>query len=132
VRAFEQGAVKSEPWPGARTIASGLRVPRAIGDALVLEAIRGSRGTAVAISDEEILDGGLDLARSEGLFAAPETGACVAALRKLISRGFLRSEERVLLLSTASGLKYLEIYSTRFERRSASEQDKLGGLITPR
>lgn len=132
VRAFEQNAETSEAWIGAHTVASGLRVPKALGDFLVLRAIRASGGTAIAVSDEEILDGALALARLEGIFAAPETGACVATLGRLFQNGFLQPEERVVIFNTGSGLKYLEAYATRSPRRAASEQDKLGGLITPR
>lgn len=131
-RAFEQGREASEFWQEAHTVASGLRVPKALGDALVLKALRESGGTAVAIRDEEMLDAGLLLAGHEGMFPAPEGGACVAALQRLLATGFLHADERVVILNTGSGLKYLEAYSTRFPRRAASEQDKLGGLITPR
>jgi threonine synthase len=79
-----------------------------------------------------MLDAGIELAAQEGIFAAPEGGACVAALRKLFDSGFLRPEERVVVYNTGSGLKYLEAYSTRYPRVAASEADKLGGLITPR
>ncbi len=132
VRAFEQNAGTSEFWGNAHTVASGLRVPKALGDQLVLRALRESGGTAISVSDEEMIDAGLLLARREGLFAAPETGACVAALKRLIEGGFLKPQEQVVIFSTGSGLKYLEAYSTRFVRQRASEQDKLGGLITPR
>jgi threonine synthase len=132
VRAFETGAESSEMWKDAHTVASGLRVPKALGDFLVLRAIRASKGTAVAIGDQAALDGSLELARAEGIFGAPETGACVAAVAGLFRDGFLQPEERVVIFNTGSGLKYLEAFATRFPRRSASEQDKLGGLITPR
>lgn len=132
VRAFEAGASRSEFWQNAQTVASGLRVPKALGDFLVLDAARKSGGTAIAITDEEMLDAGLELASEEGIFAAPEGGACVAALKKLLATGFLKSEERIVIYNTGAGLKYLEAYSTRFPRSTASEQDKLGGLITPR
>ena len=132
VRAFERQADVSEFWPGAQTVASGLRVPKALGDFLVLNSIRESGGTAVAVSDEAMLDAGLQFARTEGIFAAPEGGACVAAAKSLLDSGFLSPDDRILLFNTGSGLKYLEAYSTRFSRQSASEQDKLGGLITPR
>jgi threonine synthase len=131
-KAFEEGRDTATFWSGAYTVASGLRVPKALGDFLVLRAIRESHGTALSISDQEMLDAGLLLARCEGVFAAPETGACVAAARRLLSQGFLKPEERILIFSTGSGFKYIEAYSTRFIRRGASEQDKLGGLITPR
>jgi threonine synthase len=132
VRAFERGDAKSEFWENAHTVAAGLRVPKPLGDALMLDAVRKSGGTAIAVSDEELLDASLQLGTDEGIFAAPEGGACVAALRKLLANGFLRPEERVVIYNTGAGLKYLEAFSTRFPRSTASEQDKLGGLITPR
>ena len=132
VRAFERGQAKSEFYEGAETVASGLRVPKALGDFLVLNAIRESGGTAVAVSDNEILDSSLAIAHDEGMFIAPEGGACVAALSKLLASGFLKQNERIVIYNTGSGLKYLEAFATRFPRTTASEQDKLGGLITPR
>jgi threonine synthase len=131
-RAFHKGAAESESFPEAHTVASGLRVPKALGDFLVLRALRESSGTAISVTDQELLDSALLLARTEGIFAAPEGGACVAAVTQLLQSGFLRSDERILIYNTGSGLKYLEAYSARFPRQRASEQDKLGGLITPR
>jgi threonine synthase len=132
VRAFERKAQSSEPWSPAHTVASGLRVPKALGDFLVLNSIRESGGTAIAISDEEMLDAGLLLSQAQGIFPAPEGGACVAALERLLASGFLAPQEQIVIFNTGSGLKYLEAYSARFPRQGASEQDKLGGLITPR
>jgi threonine synthase len=132
VRAFEAGEARSEFWQGAHTVASGLRVPKALGDFLMLEAIRASEGTAIAVTDAEMLDAGIELASTEGIFAAPEGAACVAAVRRLIADGFLKSTDRIVLFNTGSGYKYLETWSTRFPRSASSEQDKLGGLITPR
>jgi threonine synthase len=132
VRAFEHGQERSEFWEDAYTVASGLRVPKALGDFLMLRAIRESGGCAVAVSDQEMLDAGIELASDEGMFAAPEGGACVAALRKLLASGFLKAGERIVIYNTGSGLKYLEAYSTRFPRIAGGEADKLGGLITPR
>ncbi len=131
-RAFEQGAPSSEFFARAHTVASGLRVPKALGDFLVLQAVRESAGTAISVTDQEMLDAALLLARTQGIFAAPEGGACVAAVTRLLQSGFLKRDERILIYNTGSGLKYLEAYSTRFPRQLASEQDKLGGLITPR
>jgi threonine synthase len=131
-RAFERHAPVSEFFQNATTCASGLRVPKALGDFLVLQALRESAGTAISISDEEMLDAGMRLAVREGIFAAPEGGACVAAARHLLKSGFLKSGERIVIYNTGSGLKYLEAYATRFPRYAASQQDKLGGLITPR
>ncbi len=130
--AFRNGQETSRPFEGAYTVASGLRVPKALGDFLVLRALRESKGTAISVSDEEMLDAGVLLAEREGIFAAPEGGACVAALPHLFAAGFLRRDERIVIYNTGSGLKYLEAYSTRFPRQSASQYDKLGGLITPR
>lgn len=132
VKAFEEGKPRSEFWDNATTVASGLRVPKALGDFLVLNAVRESGGTAIAISDSDMLDAGIELATIQGIFAAPEGAACVAALRKLLADGFLKPSDRVVLYNTGSGLKYLEAYSVRFPRTSAGEHDKLGGLITPR
>jgi threonine synthase len=113
-------------------VAAGLRVPKALGDFLVLQGVRESGGAAVAVSDDEMLDDGIQLASDEGIYAAPEGAACVAALRKLLASGLLKSSDRVVLYNTGSGLKYPEAYSTRFPRSASGEQDKLGGLITPR
>ena len=132
VKAFEEGKPRSDFWNEASTVASGLRVPKALGDFLVLNAVRDSGGTAIAVSDSDMLDAGIELASEEGIFAAPEGAACVAGLKKLLENGFLKSSDRVVLYNTGSGLKYLEAYSTRFPRSAAGEQDKLGGLITPR
>jgi threonine synthase len=132
VRAFEEGETRSRFWDNASTVASGLRVPKPLGDFLILDAVRKSGGTALAVSDEATLDAGLQLATDEGLFVAPEGAACVAALRKLIANGFLKPEERIVIYNTGAGLKYLEAYSTRFPRHSSGDADKLGGLITPR
>ena len=131
-RAFERHADASDFWHDANTVAAGLRVPKALGDFLVLRALRESNGTAISVSDEDMLDAGQELAAAEGIFPAPEGGACVAAVRELLRTGFLKREEEIVIFNTGSGLKYLEAYSTRFPRRAASEQDKLGGLITPR
>ena len=131
-RAYESGQPSSEFWNGAQTVASGLRVPKALGDFLVLQAVRESQGTAISITDEEMLDSGLLLGAKEGIFPAPEGGACVAAIQKLLSTGFVKAHERIVIYNTGSGYKYLEAYSTRFPRRLSSEMDKLGGLITPR
>ena len=116
VRAFESGATHSEFFPNARTAASGLRVPKALGDFLVLDAVRKSGGTCIAVSDEEMLSAGVALANDEGIFPAPEGGACVAALSKLLASRFLKSDERIVIYNTGSGLKYLEAYGGRFPR----------------
>lgn len=132
VRAFERGEAKSTFWEKAHTVAAGLRVPKPLGDALSLAAIRASNGAAVAVTDQELLDASIEAAATTGIFPSPEGGACVAALRKLISDGTLKPDDRIVIYNTGTGLKYLEAFSVRFPRTSRSEQDKLGGLITPR
>ena len=132
VRAFERGDARSEMWKDAHTAASGLRVPKPLGDFLILDAVRKSGGTAIAVSDADLIDAGIRLASLEGLFIAPEGAACVTALEKLLANGFLKKNERIVIYNTGAGLKYLEAYSTRFPRQAGGEQDKLGGLITPR
>lgn len=109
VKAFAAGASESEAWPKAKTVAAGLRVPKALGDFLILEGLHQSRGTAVAVEDKELLAGAWELARLEGICACPEGGATVAALRKLVEAGFLRREETIVLCNTGTGLKYLDV-----------------------
>ncbi len=132
VRAFEENQPCSRFFDNAHTIAAGLRVPKALGDFLILDAVRQSQGCAIAVTDDDMLAGGVQLASDEGIYAAPEGAACVAALERLLASGFLKQTERIVLYNTGSGLKYPEAYSTRFPRAASSEQDKLGGLITPR
>ena len=108
VRAFQEGAETCAPWPEAQTIASGLRVPRSFADRLILRCLRQSQGTAVAVSDTEIQAAQHRLAASEGIFAAPEGAATLAALEKLIESGWVHPEERIVLFNTGTGLKYLK------------------------
>jgi threonine synthase len=107
VRAWENGASEAEPWQGAQTYASGLRVPRAVGDFLMLAAIRESRGAAVAVSDPAMAAAVSLVGRSTGVFAAPEGGAVAAAVPLLLERGWLDPAEEVVLFITGSGLKYI-------------------------
>ena len=116
VKAFDEGKPRSEFFEHAETVASGLRVPKALGDFLVLEAVRSSGGTCIAVSDDDMLQSAVDLATDEGIFAAPEGGACVAALKKLLANGFLKPQERIVIYNTGTGLKYLEAYSQKFPR----------------
>jgi threonine synthase len=116
VRAWEKGAERSEFFHGAQTISSGLRVPKPLGDFLILRALRESKGTAIAISDDDAIQAGLELAAAEGIFVAPEGAACVAAARKLLANGFLQPEESMVIYNTGAGIKYLEAYSPCFPR----------------
>ncbi len=111
VRAFERGTETAEPWEDAHTSASGLRVPRAIGDFLILRAIRDSGGTAVAVTDEETRAAWSEFAALTGVFAAPEGAATYAALKRLAAQGWVGGGERVVLFNTGSGVKYLEAWS---------------------
>jgi threonine synthase len=110
VRAFEQQAERATPWEGAYTAADGLRVPRAVGDRLILAALRESHGTALAVSDDELLAAALDLSRATGIGAAPEGGACLAAVRRLRANGWIGEDERVVLFNTGGPLKYLDCW----------------------
>jgi threonine synthase len=108
VRAFEKGASFCDFWINAQTIASGLRVPKSFADHLILQDIYDSEGTAVAVSDEVILESQKQLACLEGIFAAPEGAATLAALKILIKQGWVHREENIVLFNTGSGLKYLD------------------------
>jgi threonine synthase len=116
VRAFERGDQRAEFWHDATTVASGLRVPRPLGDKLILDALRDSGGAAIAVNDDELIDAGIELASREGMFVAPEGAACIPALRKLLATGFLKPSARILIYNTGAGLKYLEAYAQRFPR----------------
>jgi len=115
VRAFEQRKPESEPWKDAATIAAGLRVPKALGDFLVLDAIYRSGGAAVATTDDEILAGVRTLARLEGIFACPEGGAVIAALPKLLECGVLKGEDTMILFNTGTAMKYLDVLTQAFD-----------------
>jgi threonine synthase len=106
VRAFEAGKRHADPWPSPSTIANGIRVPGTLGDHIILDALRETGGTAVAVEDAEILDATSWLARDEGLYAAPEAGATVAAAARLAGSGWLKPTESVALFLTGDGFKY--------------------------
>ncbi|HJQ14280.1 MAG TPA: threonine synthase [Anaerolineales bacterium] len=108
VKAFEQGASFCDFWTNAHTLASGLRVPKSFADHIILKDIYESEGTAIAVSDESILESQKQLAGMEGIFAAPEGAATLAALKDLIKQGWVHPEEKIVLFNTGSGLKYLD------------------------
>jgi len=110
VRAFERGERFAAEFENAHTTASGLRVPKAVGDFLILDAIRASSGTAVAVSDEELLAATREIGAAEGVFCAPEGGACLPALRMLMAAGKVGRDERVVLFNTGAGVKYMESF----------------------
>ncbi len=109
VRAFEQGAERSEPWPNAQTVADGLRVPKAIGDFLVLRAVRESGGTALAVSDREMVQAMREIGAREGISAAPEGGAALHAVKALLRSGRMASTDTVVVFNTGGALKYLDV-----------------------
>jgi threonine synthase len=111
VRAFHAGERFADEFENASTVASGLRVPKAIGDFLILDALRESNGTAIAVSDEELIAAVKEIGAAEGIFCAPEGAACLPALRILIDTGFVQEGETVVIFNTGSGAKYLEAFS---------------------
>ncbi len=112
VRAFREGTPKAAPWEQAETVADGLRVPRAIGDFLILRAVRESGGTAVAVSDADMVAGMVAIGSSEGISAAPEGGATLAALEALVADGTIATGDSVVLFNTGGALKYLDVLNT--------------------
>jgi threonine synthase len=108
VKAFEEGLEEAPLWENAQTHAHGLRVPKAIGDFLMLRALRASHGAGIMVSEQEIIQGVKDGGSHEGLFMAPEGGACVAALRKLKASGHLSPDETIVVFNTGTGYKYVE------------------------
>jgi threonine synthase len=134
VKAFHEGKKVSETWPQPATIAAGLRVPKAYGDYLILDILRRSQGTAVAVSDDEILGAVRDWAAEEGIFAAPEGAASLAAYRRLLADGFLKPEDRVVVFNTGSGLKYIDVLASAMKLEAARKQPAsrhAGGIIGP-
>jgi threonine synthase len=131
VRAFQKGDRFAEEFENAATVASGLRVPKALGDFLILDAIRESQGTAVTVTDEELIAGAKEMARSEGIFASPEGGACVPAIRQLLASGDVKPDERVVLFNTGSGIKYLELFETKSKTRKTPRKSALGPAMRP-
>jgi threonine synthase len=108
VRAYAEGTESAAEWKDPQTIASGLRVPSAIGDFLILQAVRKSRGAVLAVSDAAMLAGVREIAETEGLMTSPEGGATLAGLKKLLADGFLGGHESIVLFLTGSGYKYME------------------------
>ena len=112
VRAFAQGTARAEPWENASTLADGLRVPRAIGDFLILRAVRESGGSALAVADREMVTGMLAIGRHAGVSAAPEGGAAFVAIQRLAASGQIKPNDRVVLFNTGGALKYLDVLNS--------------------
>ena len=138
-KAFEEGKNVSEAWKDAHTFASGLRVPKAYGDYLILDFVRRSGGTAIAISDEDMLASLLEWSRDEGIFLCPEGAAATAAYDKLLASGFLKPGDEVVIFNTGTGLKYIDVISQamgimRSTNGTGSQKPggrQIGGIIGP-
>ncbi|HYN15896.1 MAG TPA: threonine synthase [Terriglobales bacterium] len=129
VKAWDEGKVTSDSWPHAATLAAGLRVPKAYADYLILDILRKSRGAAIAVSDDEIMDALRAWATHEGIFAAPEGAAALAAYRRLLASGFFKPEHKVVLFNTGSGLKYIDVIAAADKKAPAARA--IGGIIGP-
>jgi threonine synthase len=129
VNAFWRGDEQAPLFPNAHTVASGLRVPAAVGDFLMVRTLRESDGTAVTVTDEELLDGVRELARFQGVYACPEGGAVWKAAEKLLADGWLKPDERIVLFNTGSGLKYNHLFPVeglpRLDHREAGILDRI-------
>ena len=138
-KAWDEGKSSSESWANASTIAAGLRVPKAYGDYIILDILRQSKGTAVAVSDTEIMNCVGEWAREEGIFAAPEGAASLACYRKLLADGFLQPNDKAVLFNTGSGLKYIDVIASALnisedeaaQKQLASTARHIGGIIGP-
>ncbi|HEU0207854.1 MAG TPA: threonine synthase [Candidatus Udaeobacter sp.] len=110
VRAFEKGESTAAEFPNAHTLAAGLRVPKAVADFLILKILRASHGGAIAADDEEMIRITQEVGSSEGVFVAPEGGACFVALKGLLANGSISPNESIVIFNTGSGIKYLDVY----------------------
>jgi len=130
-KAWNEGKATAEPWANATTIAAGLRVPKAYGDYIILDILKKSHGTAISVSDAEILEAVRDWAKDEGVFAAPEGAASLAAYRKLLESGFFKASDKVVLFNTGSGLKYIDVIAPKTRGAAQPQSRQIGGIIGP-
>lgn len=131
-KAWDERKPTSEMWQGAATVAAGLRVPKAYGDYIILDVLKKSGGTAIAVTDDEIMQAVFEWARDEGVFAAPEGAASLAAYKKTLASGFLSTKDKVVLFNTGSGLKYMdEIAGALGMGQKPPESRNIGGIIGP-
>jgi threonine synthase len=137
-KALEEDKPASEVWPNAYTLAAGLRVPKAYGDFIILDIVRQSGGTAIAVTDDEIMLAVKEMASTEGIFAAPEGAAALAAYQQLRASGFLKPSEKVVLFNTGTGYKYLDVFAKYWGVEVASGDNaklpasrNMGGIIAP-
>jgi threonine synthase len=133
VKAWDDGKPTVEFWPNVATLAAGLRVPKPYGDYLILEILKKSKGVALAVTDEEMMEALRHWARVEGVFAAPEGAAALAAYRKLRARDFFGVDDSVVLFNTGSGLKYLDVIEgqTTGKQAQTPASRQIGGIIGP-
>ncbi|HKR94323.1 MAG TPA: pyridoxal-phosphate dependent enzyme, partial [Candidatus Angelobacter sp.] len=129
-----------EVWQNAYTAAAGLRVPKPYADYIILDILKQSGGTAVAVSDDEIFCGVKEWASKEGLFASPEGAACLPAYQRLVREGFLKSTDKVVIFNTGSGLKYIDVIADALKistgkpaepHLAAPASRNIGGIIQP-
>jgi len=130
VKAFQEGDDSAPMFPNAHTCASGLRVPVAVGDFLMLHALHESRGTAVSVTDEELMDGTVDVCKWQGIAACPEGGAVWKAAEKLLNDGWLKADERIVLFNTGTGVKYNHLFNIedvpRIDQHDSNWMQQLG------
>jgi len=135
IKALHEEKPASEMWPNASTLAAGLRVPKAYGDFLILDIVRQSRGTAVAVTDDDIMAAVRRLATDEGIFAAPEGAAALAAYESLLAQNFLKASDEVVLFNTGSGYKYLDTFAKYWGLEpfalALPKSRNIGGIIGP-
>jgi threonine synthase len=110
VRAFREQKSQADFWENAHTIADGLRVPAAVADFIILQILYDSKGTALTLTDQEMMKGARLLGKTQGLYVSPESGATVAAVQKLKESGWIRDDERIVLFNTGSGYKYSHLF----------------------
>jgi threonine synthase len=136
-KALQDGEGVSKMWPDAHTLAAGLRVPKAYGDFIILDIVRKSGGTAIAVGDDAIMAAVKEMASTEGIFPAPEGGAALAAYEQLLASGFLKESDKVVLFNTGSGYKYLDVFAKYWGVEGFEPPVKLpasrniGGIIAP-
>ena len=136
-KALQDGEGVSKMWPDAHTLAAGLRVPKAYGDFIILDIVRKSGGTAIAVGDDAIMAAVKEMASTEGIFPAPEGGAALAAYEQLLASGFLKGSDKVVLFNTGSGYKYLDVFAKYWRVEGFEPPVKLpasrniGGIIAP-
>jgi threonine synthase len=132
VSAWDEGRTASEMWPNAFTLAAGLRVPKPYGDYLILDILKQSGGLALAATDTEILAAARHWAKGEGIFAAPEGAASLAAYQKLLARNFFTPDDSVVLFNTGTGLKYLDVLEAKGAQPAKSPASRaIAGIIGP-